>query len=88
MGGSALPPLPPHAHLENCQFWKVFGNWHVIIIPPNNRHIIAKIIYKILIFHQLFISNFAPKRQLRGGGSGGVPPDMGGKGGTIVPPKK
>ena len=25
-GGSALPPLPPHDHLENCQYWKVFGN--------------------------------------------------------------
>ena len=38
MGGSALPPLPPHAHaaphalaaphahLKNCKYWKVLGN--------------------------------------------------------------
>jgi hypothetical protein len=34
--------------------------------PPNNRHIIAKIIYKIILFHQKSIRIFAPMRQLRG----------------------
>ena len=31
-GGSALPPLPPHANLENCQYGEVFGNWNGIKI--------------------------------------------------------
>ncbi len=42
----SLPPLPPHAHLENCQYWKVFGNLDLKNNSPNNRHIIATIYYK------------------------------------------
>ena len=25
MGGSALPPLPPHAYLKNCESRKILG---------------------------------------------------------------
>jgi len=32
-GGSALPPLPPYAYLENCQYWKMIGKWYKIEIP-------------------------------------------------------
>jgi hypothetical protein len=70
MGGTAGPPLPPHAYLENCLFRKlpilaIIGNWYVIKIP----RIIAALLQKCFIkkFYILNINKyFCPNPAIAG----------------------